>query len=124
MGVTFCLDERSETCHVLVQTFRHNSPVYTVRGTHELVITRYKSSVYLKRWSRKDEKSKLWADLVFQTWEGEYLIHHMVERVRRLPEALPITDMCRRSGTILLCVLESESSQPFYSCIGPRRVQF
>jgi hypothetical protein len=39
-------------------------------GAHELCIEREGSALQLKRWSRSEQCSKLWAALYFLTWEG------------------------------------------------------
>jgi len=46
-------------------------------GAHELCIGREGSALQLKRWSRSEQCSKLWAALYFLTWEGESASVHL-----------------------------------------------
>ncbi|EFW98664.1 hypothetical protein CMQ_4516 [Grosmannia clavigera kw1407] len=52
-----------------------NTPLMSVRGIHELCISRDGSCLVLKRWSQSEGCSKLWAVLYFITWEEMVLFH-------------------------------------------------
>ncbi len=47
------------------------NPWFSLHGAHELCISREGSALQLKRWSRSEQCSKLWAVLYFLTWEGK-----------------------------------------------------
>lgn len=50
-------------------------PFYSLRGAHALCISRDGSALQLKRWSRSEKCSKLWAVLSFPTWEEMVLFY-------------------------------------------------
>lgn len=57
--------------YLLIRSYWKSNPWFSLRGAHELVINREGSALQLKRWSQSEKRSKPWAVLFFQTWEGE-----------------------------------------------------
>ena len=60
----------NQSPYLLIRTIQDGSLWFSLRGVHELCIGREGSALQLKRWSRSDQCSKLWAALYFLTWEG------------------------------------------------------
>lgn len=60
----------NQSPYLLIRTFHLGNPWFSLRGAHELCISREGSALQLKRWSRSEKCSKLWAVLFFLTWEG------------------------------------------------------
>jgi hypothetical protein len=56
--------------YLLIRSFQHGNPVFSLRAAHKLCISREGSALQLKRWSTSEGCSKLWAVLYFITWEG------------------------------------------------------
>ncbi|KAH7328890.1 hypothetical protein B0I35DRAFT_404185 [Stachybotrys elegans] len=69
------IDSRDKCPYFLVRTFHMGGPWYSVFGAHELCIDRDGSSLRLKRWSKTENCSKLWAILYFVTWEELVLMY-------------------------------------------------
>ncbi|KAL2269899.1 hypothetical protein VTJ83DRAFT_2083 [Remersonia thermophila] len=61
--------------YFLIRTIQNNTPWYSMFGAHELVIEREGSALQLKRWSKTEQCSKLWAVLYFLTWEEMVLFY-------------------------------------------------
>jgi hypothetical protein len=69
------LDGKDRCPYFLLRTFHMGGPWYSKHGVHELCIEREGSSLRLKRWSKSEGCSKLWAVLYFMTWEELVLMH-------------------------------------------------
>lgn len=65
------LNPVNQSPYLLIRTFHQGNPWFSLRGAHELCISREGSALQLKRWSQSEHCSKLWAVLFFLTWEGE-----------------------------------------------------
>lgn len=61
--------------YFIIRTMQGEMPYFSLRGAHELVISREGSALQLKRWSHTEQCSKLWAVLYFQTWEEMVLFY-------------------------------------------------
>ncbi|KAL2157408.1 hypothetical protein VTH06DRAFT_6100 [Thermothelomyces fergusii] len=61
--------------YFLLRTLQDGAPWYSMFGAHELCIEREGSALQLKRWSRSEQCSKLWAALYFITWEEMVLFY-------------------------------------------------
>ncbi|TDZ53530.1 hypothetical protein CTRI78_v006902 [Colletotrichum trifolii] len=59
----------NQTPYVLLRNYHQGAPWFSLRGTHELVIHREGSALHLNRWSKADNRPKMWAVLCFKTWE-------------------------------------------------------
>ncbi|KOS19322.1 hypothetical protein ESCO_000898 [Escovopsis weberi] len=68
-------DGRDANPHLLLRTYYMGGPWFSSRGAHELCIERDADSLQLKRWSRSEDCSKLWATLRFMTWEELILMY-------------------------------------------------
>lgn len=111
------LNPANQSPYLLIRTFHQGNPWFSLRGAHELCISREGSALQLKRWSRSEHCSKLWAVLFFLTWEGNFAC-------TRLPiTALWLTGSCIRDGPLLLHIRGSESSQYVDGTDAPRRIQ-
>lgn len=69
------LDGKDRCPYFLLRTFHMGGPWYSKHGVHELCIDRDNSALRLKRWSKTENCSKLWAILYFMTWEELVLMH-------------------------------------------------
>lgn len=71
LSVTFYLHGSEEIPWVMIRDLKGGQPWVTRRGAHELCIQREApSSLVFSRWSRKENRIKLWASLSFITYEG------------------------------------------------------
>ncbi|KAL2020157.1 hypothetical protein VTK56DRAFT_8681 [Thermocarpiscus australiensis] len=61
--------------YFLMRTMQGDTPWFSLLGAHELCIEREGSALQLKRWSRSEQSSKLWAALYFLTWEEMVLFY-------------------------------------------------
>jgi hypothetical protein len=70
--VTFLLQRPHHAPYLLIRTVQHDQPWVSMRGAHELCISRHDESVInITRWSTRDKCKKLWASLVFTALEGQ-----------------------------------------------------
>jgi len=61
--------------YLLIRSLQSGAPWFSMFGAHELCIGREGSALQLKRWSRSEQCSKLWAALYFLTWEEMVLFY-------------------------------------------------
>lgn len=66
---------RDNCAYLLLRVLRDDKAWYALRGAHELCIEREGSSLHLRRWSKNENCSKLWATLFFRTWEELVLVY-------------------------------------------------
>lgn len=119
MSITVFMNPVNNAPYLQTRTLISNNllPLYSLRGAHELCICREGSALQLRRWSRSEKCSKLWAVLSFQTWEEMVLFHcvflalkarntltvsihpseYVLSRERRLFQALIIDDDYKHS---------------------------
>jgi hypothetical protein len=119
MSITVFMNPVNNAPYLQTRTLSSNNllPLYSLRGAHELCISREGSALQLKRWSRSEQCSKLWAVLSFLTWEEMVLFHcvflalkarntltvsihpseYVLSRERRLFQALIIDDDYKHS---------------------------
>lgn len=71
VSIVVYLSSADQCPYFLLRTMQNNTPWYSLFGAHELCIEREGSALQLKRWSRSEQCSKLWAALYFLTWEGK-----------------------------------------------------
>ena len=57
--------------YLLIRSLQGDVAWFSSYGIHELCIGREGSALQLKRWSRSEQCSKLWAAFYFITWEGK-----------------------------------------------------
>jgi hypothetical protein len=69
------MDGQDNCPYFLLRTFHMGGPWYSRHGAHELHIDRESGSLRLKRWSKTEACSKLWAVLYFETWEDLVLMY-------------------------------------------------
>lgn len=69
------LNSMNNSPYLLIRSYHNGHPWFSLRGAHELCIGREGSAVQLKRWSRSERCSKLWAVLFFLTWEEMVLFY-------------------------------------------------
>lgn len=70
VSVTAFINPANQSPYLLVRNFHMGTSLLSLRGAHELCISREGSALQLKRWSQSERCSKLWAALFFLTWEG------------------------------------------------------
>lgn len=70
VSLTVYLSGADQCPYLLLRTVHAGVPWFSQKGAHELCIERDGSCLQLKRWSRSEDCSKLWAILYFMTWEG------------------------------------------------------
>ncbi|KAK0628124.1 hypothetical protein B0T17DRAFT_486231 [Bombardia bombarda] len=71
LSILVFLNLVNQSPYLLIRTVQGGNPWFALRGAHELCIGREGSALQLKRWSRSEQCSKLWAALYFLTWEGK-----------------------------------------------------
>jgi hypothetical protein len=72
IAVIFFLQTLDQTPSIFLRAITGGQSLVSMRGVHELCISREKPSrLKLTRWSRSEDQSKPWATLQFITWEGE-----------------------------------------------------
>lgn len=57
--------------YLLIRSLQGEVAWFSSYGVHELCIGREGTALQLKRWSRSEQCSKLWAAFYFITWEGK-----------------------------------------------------
>ncbi|OAA53790.1 hypothetical protein SPI_09235 [Niveomyces insectorum RCEF 264] len=77
LSVIVFMNPRNNAPYMVIRSLEmgSNNPLYSIRGIHELCISRDDSCLVLKRWSHTERCSKLWAVLYFLTWEEMVLFH-------------------------------------------------
>ncbi|KAK4245621.1 hypothetical protein C7999DRAFT_42840 [Corynascus novoguineensis] len=75
ISIVVFLSSVDQCPYFLMRTIQNNTPWYSMFGAHELCIEREGSALQLKRWSRSEQCSKLWAALYFITWEEMVLFY-------------------------------------------------
>lgn len=75
LSVVVFLSSVDQSPYLLIRTMQGGNPWFSLRGAHELCISREGSALQLKRWSRSEQCSKLWAALYFMTWEEMVLFY-------------------------------------------------
>ncbi|KAJ9138539.1 hypothetical protein NKR19_g7821 [Coniochaeta hoffmannii] len=75
ISIMVFLNPVNQSPYLLIRTFHQGNPWFSLRGAHELCINREGSALQLKRWSRSEQCSKLWAVLFFLTWEEMVLFY-------------------------------------------------
>ncbi|KAK4128288.1 hypothetical protein N657DRAFT_563192 [Parathielavia appendiculata] len=75
VSVVVFLSSTDKCPYLLMRTLQNNTPWYSLFGAHELCIEREGSALQLKRWSRSEQCSKLWAVFYFMTWEEMVLFY-------------------------------------------------
>ncbi len=70
ISIVVFLNSTNQCPYLLMRTVQGATEWYSLLGAHELCIEREGSALQLKRWSRSEQCSKLWAVLYFITWEG------------------------------------------------------
>ncbi|AEO65790.1 uncharacterized protein THITE_2113217 [Thermothielavioides terrestris NRRL 8126] len=75
ISIVVFLSSFDQCPYFLMRTMQGNTPWYSMFGAHELCIEREGSALQLKRWSRSEQCSKLWAALYFLTWEEMVLFY-------------------------------------------------
>ncbi|KAK3695214.1 hypothetical protein B0T22DRAFT_508272 [Podospora appendiculata] len=75
VSILVFLNSVNQSPYLLIRTIQGGTPWFSMRGAHELCISREGSALQLKRWSRSEQCSKLWAVLYFLTWEEMVLFY-------------------------------------------------
>ncbi|KAK0733333.1 hypothetical protein B0T26DRAFT_632503 [Lasiosphaeria miniovina] len=75
ISVVVFLNSVDQSPYILMRTIQGGEPWFSMYGVHELCIGREGSTLQLKRWSRSEHTSKLWAALYFLTWEEMVLFY-------------------------------------------------
>ncbi|KAK4239435.1 hypothetical protein C8A03DRAFT_14155 [Achaetomium macrosporum] len=75
ISIVVFLSSVDQCPYFLMRTIQDDAPWYSMFGAHELCIEREGSALQLKRWSRSEQCSKLWAALYFLTWEEMVLFY-------------------------------------------------
>ncbi|KAL2178632.1 uncharacterized protein P884DRAFT_276534 [Thermothelomyces heterothallicus CBS 202.75] len=75
ISVVAFLSSVDQCPYFLMRILQNSAPWYSMLGAHELCIEREGSALQLKRWSRSEQCSKLWAALYFITWEEMVLFY-------------------------------------------------
>lgn len=75
ISIVVFLNSVDQSPYFLMRTMQGDAPWFSMLGAHELCINREGSALQLKRWSRSDQCSKLWAALYFLTWEEMVLFY-------------------------------------------------
>ncbi|KAK4165850.1 hypothetical protein QBC43DRAFT_207813 [Cladorrhinum sp. PSN259] len=75
ISIVVYLNSVDKSPYFLMRTMQGDTPWFSLLGAHELCISREGSAVQLKRWSRSEQCSKLWAVLFFLTWEEMVLFY-------------------------------------------------
>lgn len=72
LSVMVVLNSLDDAPYLVVRSYHPGTskPFFSMKGVHELCISRDGSALVLKRWSRSENCGKLWALLYFITWEG------------------------------------------------------
>jgi len=71
ISIVVFVNSADQCPYLLMRTIQSGNHWFSLLGAHELCIGREGSALQLKRWSRSEQCSKLWAALYFLTWEGE-----------------------------------------------------
>ncbi|KAL2168443.1 hypothetical protein VTG60DRAFT_7245 [Thermothelomyces hinnuleus] len=75
ISVVAFLSSVDQCPYFLMRILQNSAPWYSMFGAHELCIEREGSALQLKRWSRSEQCSRLWAALYFITWEEMVLFY-------------------------------------------------
>ncbi|KAK0737718.1 hypothetical protein B0T21DRAFT_286197 [Apiosordaria backusii] len=75
ISIVVYLNSVDQSPYFLMRTMQGDVPWFSLFGAHELCINREGSALQLKRWSRSEQCSKLWAALYFLTWEEMVLFY-------------------------------------------------
>ncbi|KAK5651732.1 hypothetical protein OQA88_11694 [Cercophora sp. LCS_1] len=75
ISIVVFLNSADQCPYLLMRTIQGGTPWFSLLGAHELCIGREGSALQLKRWSRSEQCSKLWAALYFLTWEEMVLFY-------------------------------------------------
>ncbi|KAI1840919.1 hypothetical protein JX265_004635 [Neoarthrinium moseri] len=76
LSVTFLLQTIHDYPYVFIRTDHEGQPMVSTYGAHELCIERRDSAtLQFTRWSESEQRTKLWASLVFTIWEEMILFH-------------------------------------------------
>ncbi|KAK3394626.1 hypothetical protein B0H63DRAFT_506302 [Podospora didyma] len=75
ISIVVFLNSVDQSPYILMRTIQGGNPWFSMYGVHELCIGREGSALQLKRWSRSEQASKLWAALYFLTWEEMVLFY-------------------------------------------------
>lgn len=67
--------------YLLIRSLQGEVAWFSSHGVHELCIGREGSALQLKRWSRSEQCSKLWAAFYFITWEGKLQGHRVCDGI-------------------------------------------
>lgn len=74
-SVAACLNPIDQGPYLLIRSLQGDVAWFSSYGVHELCIGREGSALQLKRWSRSEQCSKLWAAFYFITWEEMVLFY-------------------------------------------------
>ncbi|KAK3956351.1 hypothetical protein QBC32DRAFT_330990 [Pseudoneurospora amorphoporcata] len=74
-SVVAYLNPIDQAPYLLIRSLQGEVAWFSLYGVHELCIGREGSALQLKRWSRSEQCSKLWAALYFITWEEMVLFY-------------------------------------------------
>ncbi|KAK0754059.1 hypothetical protein B0T18DRAFT_28159 [Schizothecium vesticola] len=75
LSIVVFLSSTDQCPYILLRAIQGGQPWFSLLGAHELCISREGSALQLKRWSRSEQCSKLWAALYFLTWEEMVLFY-------------------------------------------------
>ncbi|KAK1828195.1 hypothetical protein QBC39DRAFT_393293 [Podospora conica] len=75
LSIVVFLSATDQCPYILLRAIQGGQPWFSLLGAHELCISREGSALQLKRWSRSEQCSKLWAALYFLTWEEMVLFY-------------------------------------------------
>lgn len=75
LSLSVFINPSNDAPYALLRTYNAGNRWYCLKGIHELRVLRDGSSLQLKRWSHRDNHSKLWALLYFLTWEEMVLFN-------------------------------------------------
>ncbi|KAK0730566.1 hypothetical protein B0H67DRAFT_39137 [Lasiosphaeris hirsuta] len=75
ISIVVFMSSVDQSPYLLIRTIQGGNPWFSLHGAHELCIGREGSALQLKRWSRTEQCSKLWAALYFLTWEEMVLFY-------------------------------------------------
>lgn len=114
ISIVVFLNSADQCPYLLMRTIQGGNPWFSLLGAHELCIGREGSALQLKRWSRSEQCSKLWAALYFLTWEGQN---------PRFSSLGLFSNGVSRDGAVLLHFRRPEGTEHAYRSNSPQRVQ-
>lgn len=95
--------------YLLIRSLQGEAAWFSSYGVHELCIGREGSALQLKRWSRSEQCSKLWAALYFITWEGKLPVVDIFHDIWESVQLIGLISC--RDGTLLLHLCRAQGSQ-------------